>query len=364
LDASQLLDQLQATLLIPLRSVDGLIFVGPRETIDYLRTFITRSSGGSRHGYLYLSDDNRTWQQSVDGRPIVVASVVDEASTYADVVDRLAGIGASASVRRLFADILPNVISGVDLFHEVADLNGVPNVSYAIFGTPRSGSEFLCQILSSTGLAGFPREHLQIESQLLTQFCGFDCQRYLRVLMSRAVTANGVFGTKILSHFFMEHLRADPTLERFLSRFACIHIVRSDRIGQAISAMFAAKTNVWHIESDEEHSNYVDLLARLTITDDDVRRVGEIAIGLEDHERYLARFFARYGINSLTIRYEDVVEDPVAQLTTILSFLKIDVDGGVQSSPVLIRRTRSSLSEAVRERYFASGYDDVPPLHD
>src|SRR5262249_19516360 len=116
-------------------------------------------------------------------------------------------------------------------------------------------------------------------------------------------------------------------------------------------------TNVWHIESDEEHSNYADLLARLTITDDDVRRIGEIANGLEDHERYLARFFASYGINALTIRYEDLVDDPVAQLKTMLSFLKIDVDGGVQSRPVLIRRTRSSLSEAVRARYFASGYD-------
>jgi trehalose 2-sulfotransferase len=355
LDARQLLDQLQATLLIPLRSVDGLVFAGPRETIDYLRAFLARSSGGSRHGYLYLSDDSRTWQQSVDGRPIVVASVLDEASAYADVVDRLAGIGASASVRRLFADVLPNIISGADVFQDVADPDAGPSVSYAIFGTPRSGSEFLCQILSSTGLAGFPREHLQIESQLLTQFCGFDCQRYLRVLMSRAVTDNGVFGTKILSHFFMEHLSADPALERFLSRFACIHIVRSDRIGQAISAMLAAKTNVWHIESDEESSNYADLLARLTITDDDLRQVAEIAIGLEDHERYLARFFARHGINALTIRYEDLVDDPVAELKRIFSFLKIDLDVRVQSRPVLIRRTRSSLSEAIRERYLASG---------
>jgi LPS sulfotransferase NodH len=354
LDASWIFSQLQVTLLAPLNALDGLVFVGPRETLEHLRAAFARSPGCPRHRYLFLSDDSDTWKRAIEGRQLVVASLRDEDASYAAVVGRVGEIGAHASVRRLFADVLPNAIAGTDLLQQLTEPFRPPTVRYTIVGTPRSGTEFLCRLLGSTGTAGQPKEHLQIESQVLTRYCGFDCRRYLRTLMSLATTHNGVFGTKIISHFFIEHVSADPTLERFLSRFKCIHIVRQDRIRQSISAMLAAKTNVWHISSDEEYAEYRGMLSRLAISEDDLRRVEEIAEGLEHHERYLARFFEQYGIVPLTIKYEELVEDPVVQLKRILAFLDLAVNIAGTAAAVPTRRMESPLSVALRARYSAA----------
>jgi LPS sulfotransferase NodH len=337
---------LRGPLFARLRSAPGLIFVGKREYIEYLAEVFGTASP---HAFVRADDPVDSWERLLAGRVAVVATSDDEDAIAADVGRVLAQLGHRVRVARLFADLFVNVMSGGHLWQPTPRELATPTVAYAILGTPRCGSEFLCEALTSTQVAGYPQEDLRSQSEALTKYCRFDADRYLRTLMSRRVTPNGVFGTKLISHFLLDHIKLCSELERTLTRFKFIRILRRDIIGQAISAMLASRTQVYHVRDVAEHQRYAERLGNLQISPEDLRHVDLLCNALSTQNGQIDEFFSRHRITPLVLTYEDLIVQPLATVNAILSFLSVAAK--IQSVAVTVRRTRSEFSNAVRAMY-------------
>src|SRR5919201_517480 len=130
-------------------------------------------------------------------------------------------------------------------------------LSYVVCATPRSGSSFLCEVLSSTGVAGRPEDYfwnLPFWSAHwgLTDFPGF-AQR----LLHEGTTANGVFGSKLMWDQLDDVGKQFATLlslgdagppEVLAAAFPNLHYIwltRRDKLRQGISYSRAMETKVW-----------------------------------------------------------------------------------------------------------------------
>jgi trehalose 2-sulfotransferase len=350
-NVERILQPLDATLFSSLIGVDRLTFAGDRETIEHLRRFYAAAAAPSSHQYVSVADNPASqWLTALGDRRIVVASARNEN----EIASRLASEIGGRPVLSLFADLFVNLACSGDPMRPATTPSVAPSLAYAIVGTPRSGSEFLCNVLRSTGQAGYPEEHLRQESQLLTRYGRFDCVRYFDALMSRKTTPNGVFGTKIISHFLREHVRLAPGLKRSLKRLRYIHIVRRDRVGQAISAMIAGKAGIWHIRDDADQDRYRRVLDAMTVEDDDLLRVNRMISSFRRQDRQLSKFLRKHRVPSMTVAYEDLIANPAMHLGSILSFLNLDAR--VPDMAVTLKPTRSPLSDEVRARYADSIY--------
>src|SRR6185503_6021426 len=148
-------------------------------------------------------------------------------------------------------------------------------------------------------------------------------------------------GTKIISHFLFEHAMRAPELKRELTRLPYIHVMRRDRIGQAISALLASKTGVWHIRNEAEQARYARRLSGVTVTDADLQWVRWLEGGFEREDRQLQEFQAKHRLSAITVTYEDLIAHPSNQLKPILAFLGIEADTAVS---VGLKPTRTDLS--------------------
>lgn len=181
----------------------------------------------------------------------------------------------------------------------------VPERSYLVCATPRSGSTLLCNSLESTGMAGRPREYfealketglprrpreyfwelrspevlrlLPADSEMdrsevrSPTWSRDDYRRHLAAALREGTTPNGVFGAKLMWGYFNDFL----ALMRGVPRFAglgdgsllnaafpglrLVFVSRSDKVRQAVSLWRALQTLVWSTdagsgeEPGEEH---------------------------------------------------------------------------------------------------------------
>lgn len=125
-----------------------------------------------------------------------------------------------------------------------------------VFATPRSGSSLVADILADLGW-GNVREHLrQTELEVLSSPYNFDRSVALRSLIN-AVSKDGHFGTKIISHFFVDYLmniRDFSPLKIFGPdvKVKAIVLDRSGKVDQAASGELAAQRGIWHIQSGKD----------------------------------------------------------------------------------------------------------------
>jgi LPS sulfotransferase NodH len=342
----EIFESLRDPLLARLRGVSGLVFVGKQDCIDYLAAFF---GVASLHKYVCIDKPTFTWEGSLSGRDTLVLVSEDEDALAADVQRVLTQIGRSLRVVRLFADLFVNAVSGGDLWQTTSSKFAPPEVAYGIIGTPRCGSEFLCELLTSTQVAGYPQEHLRTHSLLLAKHCRFDTNRYLKILMSRRVTPNRVFGTKLISHFLMDHLMMSSELEGTLSRFKFIRVLRRDVLGQAISAMLASRTEVYHVRNEAEQQRYTERLIGIEIRSTDLLHVDQLIRAFSTQNRQIDDFLCRHGISPLLLTYEDLIEQPLESVKNIARFLNISVR--IDSVSAGVRRIESPLSNTVRNLY-------------
>src|SRR5437016_3066195 len=76
--------------------------------------------------------------------------------------------------------------------------------SYLICSTPRSGSNFLCEVLRATGVAGFPDEYFWNPPYWRERWDVGDFPSYFRRLLREGTSPNGVFGSKMMWDYFEE----------------------------------------------------------------------------------------------------------------------------------------------------------------
>lgn len=328
MQAAQIFEQIgESRLLKALSTKNKLVFIGEKETIIYLKNFFDKQQTDSNNEYCFWQENQGDVFDSIDVslnyNALVIASIDNEHFIFEKIQKNIQKLKIQIPILKLFSDIFINLQSGCPLLQKSDCQLIPPKVAYAIISTPRSGSTFLCETLTSTKIAGFPDEHLRTSSEILSQYCQFDCGRYLRILMTHETTNNGVFGTKLISHFLAGHLKSSFEITPLIQEFKYIYLVRKDRIAQAVSLFLASKTKVWHLYSGKQSKEYQDKLKQVSIEDEDLEKVDRIYQNLLEQEQYLEEFFKENQISPLTIEYEKFVLFPEEYLNKIIKYLKI-----------------------------------------
>jgi LPS sulfotransferase NodH len=201
------------------------------------------------------------------------------------------------------------------------------NLSYFVCATPRSGSSFLCEVLSNTGVAGCPNDYFWNPPFWFAQWGVANCQSFAERLRSEGSTANGVFGAKLMWD------QVDGVVKQFAALLGIgasapprvlaaafpnlqyIWLTRHEKVRQGISYFRAMETKIWRttdvskVAAVEPGFSFeaIQSLVQLCIWEDQAWQ----------------DYFQKYRIEPCTVVYEDLLESPAAVARQVLSYLGI-----------------------------------------
>ena len=121
----------------------------------------------------------------------------------------------------------------------------------AIISTPRSGSTLFCESLGRTGLFGHPEEWMNPRRLKaygrLHNTLNINVNEYLRHVMARTTTANGVFTLNfhVDQYLYWKNKGLDLLALKFDHLF---QVHRKDKLAQAYSYVKAMKSDAWRSE--------------------------------------------------------------------------------------------------------------------
>jgi LPS sulfotransferase NodH len=234
--------------------------------------------------------------------------------------------------------------------------------SYIICTTPRSGSTLLCRLLASTGRTGNPDSYYH-KAEFMHDWAAkwglpdadmiskndFD-RAYLGAAVKAGTAETGIFGLRLQQGYLTllsETLdRLYPGLpsdtvrfERAFGEVLYLHLVRSDKVAQAVSLVKAEQSGLWHVNADGTE------LERLAPPE-------EPAYAFEAlHRQVLAlgrandawgKWFDYHQIRPLPISYEAFADDPAETVIDICRALGVDPPEARTIKPSLAK-----LSDAV-----------------
>src|SRR3954470_20613928 len=229
-----------------------------------------------------------------------------------------------------------------------------PNQSYLVAATPRSGSTLLCELLTSTGVAGRPAEHFEalqatgMPRQPREYFESVDAPEVIELLapsipgapvtpeafratyeaaLRDGTTPNGVFATKVMWGYLPDlllGLRALPQAEGLRPPHALaaafpglryVQVLRRDKVAQAVSLWTAVQTAQWR--DDGDGPGYHD-------PEYSFRGIEHLVDQLTAQERAWTRWFAGAGIEPVTIGYEELAAHPRSESHRVLDALGLE----------------------------------------
>jgi LPS sulfotransferase NodH len=205
----------------------------------------------------------------------------------------------------------------------------------------RSGSTLLVHMLADTMLAGAPAEYLMQEViEMLKR--RWDIERfddYLRELLARKTSPNGVFGVKAQwEQYALAIGERDP--KSLFPDMRFIHLRREDRVRQAVSWVRALQTQRWFA---------VDGRDRAT-PEFDRERITKIARRIAKGEAAWESTFERHGITPYRLTYEELAAAPVPTARAVLEFVGVEVPDALLAN-VPMQRQADELSEEWVARY-------------
>jgi LPS sulfotransferase NodH len=225
--------------------------------------------------------------------------------------------------------------------------------SYLVCSLPRSGSSLLCELLGATGVAGAPAEffHPDKMAALRERWGAATLEEYVRELLARKTSPNGVFGAKAhWGQYQPAFGEADP--RTVFPDARVVFITRRDRLRQAISWVRALQTRKW---ADQDRPmverpavfDYEDITGRL--------------MRLDREEEAWEALFERCGIAPQRVVYEDFVETRDATVRAVLEALGVEAPSDLHLPPPVLGRQADELSEEWVERYLAESATSPAP---
>lgn len=210
---------------------------------------------------------------------------------------------------------------------------------YALCTTPRAGSNFLGQILQSTGRLGRPLEYLNAPARRKLGWKGYPDRpaAQFEMVLTHGATANGCYALKL----FPSQADRAPGWAEALPKLSFVHLRRGDRLGQAISWARAEQTGKYRSTSKAKAEPAYDA-ARIQA------RLSDIA----HEEARWDLFFASAGRTALRLLYSEVAADPQAAADAVAKAVGLD-PAPCDLSALDLEIQRDELSEAWRERFLA-----------
>lgn len=251
-----------------------------------------------------------------------------------------------------------------------------PEKSFIICTTERSGSTLLSETLARTGVAGVPGEHFLFHKRMTlreqntnlpepenAELWRLPPLKYVERVLQVGRTPNGVFGTKMmwfylrsslemLSLLSNSKLKTDrDLLEWFFPNLTMIHLVRRDKVKQAISSYIAQRSDVWADYGGKKEDS-IELQqndAEVGYSFEDIFRIYKYLI--RDDGRW-AEFFSRQQFIAHKLYYEDLVTSFDTQINDLLHTMQL-------SQPLIIpnlnsvgtKRQANAASNYLAERF-------------
>ncbi len=231
---------------------------------------------------------------------------------------------------------------------------------YLVCATHRSGSNLLCQVLWHTNLCGRPQEFFSpTRMAKITEEHGLDVNpdadfsEYLRLLMEKRSTENGVFGGKIMwahvegvvGRLGGTKAEAAELLAGVFPNLRYIRMRRADKLRQAISLWKAKQTKVYNsLQAGEAGGT-----APAPVFDfGEIRKIRDRFV-LEDEE--WGRFFSGHDLSPYEVRYETFAEGYPEETKAILDYLQIPVPSDFEIMPLTYRKLADAVNEEWREKF-------------
>jgi len=221
---------------------------------------------------------------------------------------------------------------------------------YTICTIPRTGSNFLCELLSSTGVLGKPREYFNGPGRRVHDDPTYpdDPAEQFRRILTMGSTPNGVYGLKVFPDQHDVFARA-CAWTKLLPGLSFISLERRDTLGQALSWARVVQTGQYR--------------STVPLSSPEVYEPGLIHALLEKAIKDRARwslFFARTGIQPLAVFYEDVAANPQTEVDRIAAFIGGCGPAIVRPKLIEVKVQRDTLMEEWRNRFQAEyGNPDV-----
>lgn len=221
-----------------------------------------------------------------------------------------------------------------------------PLRGYAICTAPRSGSNFLCELLTATGELGRPLEYFNGPGRRRQEFPDYpdDPEQQLAAVLRLGVTANGIYGLKVFATHF-DTVR-DTRWAARLPNLRFIYLRRRDLLGQAISYARAMHTGRYKSTWAEGQSSEYDagLINNNLVT------------LVREHARWQF-YFARNGVQPLELWYEDVQADPHRAIAQVAGAMGLERVSAPDPARLSLQVQRDETSEAWRQRFLNETVD-------
>jgi len=225
---------------------------------------------------------------------------------------------------------------------------------YAICTQPRSGSNLLCQYLSSTNRLGHPLEYFNGSGRRALGMPDYPDDPHLQVQFIRTIgaTPNGVYALKLFAYqldLVSPVLRWTALLPNL--KFVCLE--RRDLLAQAISWVRAMQTSQFRSTQPAQGVASYDGVA-----------VRERLLAIMRERARWEVYFARTGLAPLRITYEDVVADPGQEVRRIAELVGVGADIMIDPAQVDLTIQRDALSDEWRQRFYSEfgDPDHIDPL--
>lgn len=221
------------------------------------------------------------------------------------------------------------------------------NRGYAICTIPRSGSNYLGQLLSSTGRLGLPLEYFNGSARRVLEdptFPDNPNEQILRIRTSGA-TPNGIYALKLFpsQHDAVRHHLSWTTA---LPNLRFVYLERADVLGQAISWARALQTGQYRSTQPRRGALIYEtelIHARLL----DIAR---------EQARWAA-FFARTGLSPTIVIYETLLKNPQAEVRRIASLFGEADAAQIDPSAINLEIQRDDIADEWRARFILEAGD-------
>jgi len=221
------------------------------------------------------------------------------------------------------------------------------NRGYAICTSGRSGSNLLCQYLSSTGVLGNPLEYFNGSGRRLLGYPEYpdEPSRQVDWILTAGATPNGIYGLKAFPAQ-IEQVEKSIRWTELLPGLKFVLLKRRDSLGQALSAVRALQTGQWR----------ASMPARGPAMYDGAQIYERLQFAARDYA-WWDIFFARQAVVPTIIVYEDLLADPQSAVDQVADLFGLRGYARVASERIDLTLQRDATTEEWRARFLAEYRD-------
>lgn len=239
----------------------------------------------------------------------------------------------------------------------------IPTKSYRIWTSPRTGHTVLAKLLSDTGIAGKPGEHLTLhgESSLGEKYGVKNYDEIRNKIWESGTCDTGIFGCKMDRQDYsvdkdtnelmkLKGFSSSENEELFWADLFpnCknIYLTRRNKVRQVVSWWKAIQDNTWHLKTGETRNDSQEFYNEKY----DFDALSHLLLEASLREASMQEYFSKYNLATLTLVYEDYIQNLEESVLRVLDYLGIKHDN-ITIPEVYYSKTSDSQSEEWVQRF-------------